>query len=205
MNQKEKVYGLILDLSKRVAKQRIGALLVVAPKNSLKNKYKALYPQILDKHHITEKGIATVLDKISHLDGAILFSDKGEVLAYGAMIKDIKTIPGFGTRHAAAAGITKSVKNSTAFLISEKDDWVKVFQKGRIVMEIDSSDKPRNLQNKIVSFLTDNDTALVTTAGVSAAILGFAPVLIVSGTYLAVKTAGGLIRKSFKTKRAKQK
>jgi hypothetical protein len=44
--------------------------------------------------------------------------------------------------------------------------------------------------------LNDGDTALFTAAGVSAAILGFAPILVLSGTYLVARTAGGIIKKN---------
>ena len=73
-----------------------------------------------------------------------------------------------------------------------------IFKNGKIVLEMDSSKTPPSVMHKVVTFLTDNDTALLATAGASAAIMGVIPVVIVSGTYLAIKTASGIIKKSLK-------
>jgi hypothetical protein len=196
--KKKKVYYDVLEIAKELAKNKEGTLFVIAPKNRFRNTYRLLYPQITAKHYINEKGMKPVLKKLANLDGAILIGDTGEIVAYGAMIKRTRTIPGFGTKHAAAAGITRHIEDSTAILVTEGLDWIKVFQKGKIVVEMDSGDKPPSLVKQVVSFLTDQDTALITTAGASAAILGFAPVMIISGTYLVIKTATGIIKKNLK-------
>jgi len=50
---------------------------------------------------------------------------------------------------------------------------------------------------EIIAFLSEKDTALLTAAGVSTAILGSAllpPVLVISGAYLTIRTATGLIK-----------
>lgn len=196
--KKKKVYYEVLEIAKELAKNKEGTLFVIAPKKKFKNTYRLLYPQIVSHHYINEKGMSPVLKKLANLDGAILIGDDGELVAYGAMLKRTKTVPGFGTKHAAAAGITTHIKNATAILVSEGLDWIKVFQKGKVVVEMDSGDRPPSLVKHVVSFLTDQDTALLTTAGASAAILGFAPVMVISGTYLVIKTASGIIKKNLK-------
>ncbi len=196
--KKEDVYTKIIDIAKSISKRKEGSLFVIAPEDEYKGTYDSLYAQILGEHYINEKGIDAVIEKIATLDGAVLVSERGKIVAYGARIKKSKPIPGFGTKHAAAAGITSYIPDSSAILVNEKIDWIKVFQKGKIVLEMDSTKNPANVKNKIIKFLTDQDTALVAAAGASAAILGFAPVLIVTGTYLAVKTASGIIRKNIK-------
>jgi len=75
---------------------------------------------------------------------------------------------------------------------------VKVFRDGKVVLEMDPEKTSASTMNKVVSFITDNDTTLLATAGVSAAIMGIMPVVVVSGTYLALKTASGVIRKGWK-------
>ena len=195
---KKKVYYEVLEIAKELAKKKKGTLFVIAPKHKFKRTYRLLYPQVLSNHYINEKGMKPVLEKFAELDGAILIGNDGALVAYGAMLRYIKTLQGFGTKHAAAAGITMHIKDSTAVLVSEGLDWIKVFQNGKIVVEMDSGDKPVSLERKIISFLTERDTALITTAGASAAILGFAPVLVISGTYLVVKTATGMIKKNLK-------
>lgn len=195
MNKKQ-VYHKILDLSREIAREKKGALFVIGPEKKIKGTYDLHYSNVLESHMISEKGMAAVMKSLSTLDGATFVTDQGKILCFGARIRKSKTVLGFGTRHAAAAGITNEVQDATAVLVSEELGWIKVFQKGKIIMEMDSSKRPANIQSKIVSFITDNDTALLTTAGASAAIVGLTPVVIIAGTYLAVKTAAGMIRKN---------
>lgn len=198
--QKEKVYELALDIAKTVARRKhSGTLIVIGPRDKFKGTYRRLYPQLLRRHYINEKGIKPVLNVLASLDGAILISDEGEIIAYGAMLRKIKTFKGFGTKHAAASGITNYIKRSTALLVSERIDWIKVFKGGKVVVEMDSAERSNKIQKDLINFLTDNDTALLTAAGVSAAIVGFYPALILSGTYLVAKTAGGIIKKNLKS------
>lgn len=191
----------IISISKRIAKKKEGALFVIANEKELRNTYELLYPQLVKKKTLHEQGITQALEKVATLDGATLITPQGKLIAYGAKINKTQTVPGHGTRHAAAAGITKKISDSTAILISEESGWIKIFQKGRIVLETDAEENPRSVQEKVVSFLTDQDTALLTAAGASTAIIGsaaVAPVLVVGGTYLAIKTAAGAIRKNFR-------
>ncbi len=196
MTRKQKVYEIVLNIAKDIAKTNEGAFFIIGPKKKLKNKYSLLFTSVLPKSHVHDKGIPEVILKLATLDGAVIVSNEGELLAYGAHIKKSLPIPGLGTKHAAAAGITSIVSESTAIVVSEKADWIRVFQNGKITLETDSGKTPKSLQDKVISFLVDKDTALVTAAGASAAFLGFGPVLIVSGTYLVIKTATGIIKKN---------
>jgi len=197
---KHSVYEKILSIAKRIARSKDGALFVITNPKKFEKTYDVLYPQLLTKHFLNEEGIEKVIEKLATLDGAVLIGENGEIVAYGAKIKRSKAIPGFGTKHAAAAGITDYIKDSTAILVSEEVNWIKVFQKGRIILEMDDEDAPRSLDEKIISFLSDGDTALLTAAGISTALLGpvaIAPLIVVGGTYLAIKTATGVIRKNW--------
>ena len=197
---KEKVYESVFNIAKEIAKTKDGAIFVIGSKRKLKNKYSLLFKQVLQKTYVYEKGVSGVILKLATIDGGVIISDKGELLAYGAHIKKSRPVTGLGTKHAAAAGITYAIPESTAIVVSEKADWIRVFQKGEIILETDSGKNPKGLQEKIISFLTDRDTALITTAGASAALLGFGPVLVVSGAYLVIKTATGIIKKNISKK-----
>ena len=66
-------------------------------------------------------------------------------------------------------------------------------------METDSEDNPKLVEHKIISFLSEGDTALLTAGGISVALLGgavVAPIMVVGGTYLAIKTATGIIKRN---------
>lgn len=196
--RKEEVYNFLLETAKDISKKRLGALFVIAPKGDFKRIYEVLYPQVISKNSIFQKGARELILKLAELDGAFLIGDEGTLVAFGARINHSKALKGYGTKHAAAVGITEHIKNSSAILVSEETNWIKVFKKGKIVLEMDSSKTPKSIMHKTVTFLTDNDTALLATAGASAAIMGIIPVVIVSGTYLAIKTASGIIKKSLR-------
>ena len=193
------IYKILLAIGKKISDNKEGALFIIGPEGKFKGKYELLYPQFLAKTRIDSKGFDEVLVKLAELDGAFLISDKGYVLTFGARIRQSIAIRGHGTKHAAAAGITKTIPEATAILVSEETGWVRVFQKGKIVLEVDpKANASPSMRDKIVHFITDRDTALLTAAGASAAILGAFPVVIVTGTYLVIKTATGIIRKHFK-------
>lgn len=198
--KKHDVYETVISVSKDIAKKREGALFIIASPDKIKRSYKLLFPQIHKKFYINTKGSSKIIEQLAKLDGAIIISDSGLFLAYGAKITKSKPVHGHGTKHAAANGITSYLKDSTAILVSEEENLIKVFQRGKIILEMDSYENPKALKDKIISFISDGDTALLTAAGVSTAILGSAivgPLAVVGGTYLAIKTAGGLIKKNW--------
>ncbi len=194
--KEERTCEILLEIGKRIAKQRKGALFVVTSRNKFKGVYEQLFPQVHIPYSIDKKGIGAIIEKLATLDGATLVSSDGKVVAYGVRLKFSKAVKGFGTRHAAASGITNAIKNSTAILVSEEVNWIKVFKNGRLILEMDpAAETSIRVKHKITRFITDNDTALLAAAGASAALLGAGPVLVVGGTYLAVRGAAGIIRK----------
>lgn len=200
---KDRVYEILLPIAKQIARSKEGALFVIGPAGKFKHLYDPLFPQVLQKVNIKEAGMDKVLEKLAVLDGAVIISNEGDLLAYGVKIKKSIPVPGYGTKHAAAAGITSFVPDTIAVLVSEEINWIKVFKEGKIILEMDSEENPKSMENKIISFLSEGDTALLTAAGISAAILGgaaVAPIMIAGGTYLAIKTATGIIRKNWKGK-----
>lgn len=198
-----KIYRKLIKIAEALARGKHGALFVLGSKKELKGLYNTLYPQGVLKLDIHSNGSEKVIEKLALLDGAVLFSEKGKMFAYGAKLKKSKTIQGFGTRHAAASGITTSTK-STAILVSEESSLIKVFREGRTILQMDSREKPQKLNDKIVAFLSEGDTALLAAAGASAAVAGpalllgpvLAPIIIVGGSvYLAMRTAARIFRK----------
>jgi diadenylate cyclase len=195
---KSEVMTAILNISKNLAKDKKGALFVIAESEKISGNYRPHYPQLQFSGNLLSKGMDSVVEKLSTLDGAVIFAPDGVLLAYGSRILKSETLIGYGTKHAAAKGITSYDKSATAVLVSEESGWIKVFQKGEIVLETDSVDIESSTLEKISSFLTNKDMALLASAGIAAA-AGFAPaVLIVGGAYMVVKTAGEVISSTFK-------
>jgi hypothetical protein len=202
MRQRE-VYKLILELAREIAKQKKGSMFVIAEESKIKKYYELLYSKLIEGYYINESGINKVIEKLATLDGAVIITPKGKLVAYGAKLKKSKTIHGFGTRHATAAGITATIKDSTAIIVSEESNLIRVFKNGMLKLEMDCQKRSRSMDDKIISFLSEGDNALLAAAGASAAILGsaallnpvVAPVIIVGGSaYLALKAAGRVIR-----------
>lgn len=201
--KKKEIYKKILAIAKSIARKKLGALFVIGPEKKFKGTYELLFPQVVKEYGLSEDGMDKIIEKLATLDGAVIISDTGNLIAYGAKLKKSKPVQGYGTKHAAASGITYFIKNSTAIVVSEEVNWIRVFQKGSIILEMDSSERPRPVEDKIASYLSTGDKALLAAAGISTAIIGtamVAPVMIVGGTYLAIKTAAGLIKKKFSTR-----
>jgi DNA integrity scanning protein DisA with diadenylate cyclase activity len=190
----------VLEVAKRLARDKKGALFVIAPRELVEGTYECQYPQVIFGGTLLSKGMDVVLEKLATLDGAIYLTQYGELLACGARVLKTSSMYGFGTRHAAAKGITEYSEKITAVLISEESGWIKVFQKGNIILETDAIAVSPSIMRKLASYLAKHDTAILVSAGISAATLGLGAigVIVVGGTYLVVKSAFSTISSMLK-------
>jgi len=177
----------ILKIAIELAKEGEGALFVIG-----KPEYSLLVKQEIKPFNVLESGTEKTLKAIATIDGAVIISEEGQVLHYGAMIKQPKPLLGYGTRHAAA--LTASKKNNIAILCSEEEHKVKVFKNGKFIMQIDALEKGIEKEiPKITTFLETIGAGFVGTIGVAtlAPTLGVTllpGVLIFGGSYFAIKT-----------------
>jgi diadenylate cyclase len=186
--QEEKVMNAVLNIAKSISRRGEGGLIVIADREAAEGQYETHYPQITSSSLLTEQGMNVVVEKLATIDGAVIITPVGELIAFGARVLKSTTIPGFGTRHAAAAGITESIPGATAILISEESSLIKIFQNGSIVVEMDASEINPNVMEKVVSFLTRNDMALLVATGLSLAVqVPYYDIILVGGSYLIVK------------------
>lgn len=199
-NIRSEVMRFVLNISKSLAKEKEGALFVIADQDKIQGNFRPHYPQVQFSGKITDKGMDAVIEKLVTLDGAMIISPDGDLIAYGSRILKSETLLGYGTKHAAARGITLFDDTFTAVLVSEESGWIKVFQKGSIVLETDSIDIEPSTLAKVSSFLTNQDMALLAGAGitVAAGIVTAPTLLIVGGAYMMVKTAGSMISSALK-------
>jgi diadenylate cyclase len=186
----EHVMDVILGVAKSISKSGEGGLIVIAERADVEGLYETHYPQFTSASPIVEKGMSVVLEKLATIDGAMIVSPRGELIAYGARLLRSTTLPGFGTRHAAASGITEGVPAATAVLISEESSWIKIFQNGAIVLEMDASEVNPNVMEKVAGFLTRGDTALLAAAFLSIVVVRVTPesIVFIGGAYLMVKS-----------------
>jgi diadenylate cyclase len=195
---KSEVMRVILNISKSLAKQNEGALFIIADREKIAGNYRLHYPQLQFAGNLLSKGMDAVVEKLATLDGAVILTPEGELIAYGSRILKSETLLGFGTRHAAARGITIFDDSFTAVLVSEESNWIKVFQKGDVVLETDAVEIEPSTLEKVSRFLASHDMALLASAGIAAATVGAPAVLIVGGAYMIVRTAGQVISSAFK-------
>ncbi len=197
---KSEVMRVILNISKSLAKEKQGALFVIADRQKISGTFRHHYPQLQFTGNLLSNGMDAVVEKLATLDGAMIFTQDGILIAYGSRILKSETVIGFGTKHAAARGITLYDPTSTAVLVSEESGWIKVFQKGQIVLETDAVDIEPSTLEKVSSFLTNRDMALLAGAGitVAAGIIAAPTLLIVGGAYMMVNTAGKVISSALK-------
>ncbi|CAG0981047.1 MAG: DNA integrity scanning protein DisA nucleotide-binding domain protein [Candidatus Methanoperedens sp.] len=182
---KSDVMNIVLNISKRLAKNQQGALFIIADREKIKGYYRPHYLQVQFLENLPTKGMDAVVEKLATLDGAVILTPEGEMIAYGSRILKSETLLGFSTKHAAARGITLFDESFTAVLVSEENGWIKVFQKGDIVLETDAVDIEPSTLDKVSRFLTNHDMALLAGAGISVAagIVSAPAVLIVDGLY----------------------
>lgn len=94
---------------------------------------------------VRRKDVREQIKEIAKLDGAILIGRDGiaeaACLHLNARIEGINLHKGFGSRHMAAAGISKQT-NAVAFAVSQSSGSVRVFKKGDEVLHIEPLARP---------------------------------------------------------------
>jgi diadenylate cyclase len=94
---------------------------------------------------VRRKDVREQIKEIAKLDGAILISRDGiaeaACLHLNVRADGVSLGKGFGSRHMAAAGISKST-NAIAFAVSQSSGSVRVFQKGDEVLHIEPLARP---------------------------------------------------------------
>jgi DNA integrity scanning protein DisA with diadenylate cyclase activity len=178
----------VIKISLEIAKDGEGCLFLIGEKVSYDN----LIKKKSIKLNIFEKGAEKILKGLSVIDGAVILDNKGNLIAYGAMVKKAKPFLGFGTRHAAA--MTGSKNGNIAILASEEERKVKIFKDGKYIMQLDALQKgvvknastaSKILESTGAGFLgTLGTVTLAPTVGI-ALIPG---IIIFGGSYYAIKS-----------------
>jgi len=93
------------------------------------------------ERNILDPGLSETIKEFSAIDGAFVITGDGIVISAGSYLRpesavEIEPLPsGFGSRHAAAAGITACTE-ALAITISESTGMVSMFKNGAIIMTI---------------------------------------------------------------------
>lgn len=122
----------LIQVGLKIAKRREGAIFVIGDAT-----YKPLVDQSVPQFNVMKN--PKLLESLALMDGAIILDEKGNLKAYGAMIRSTKVYKNFGTRHSAS--ISASKKAELVVMVSEEDKKVRIFKKGKMVMQIDPFQK----------------------------------------------------------------
>jgi len=99
------------------------------------------YPE--EERNILDPRLKETVKEFSSIDGALIFREDGIILAAGRHLdasgENIEIPLGLGSRHRAAAGIT-SLTDALAIVISEETGGVRIFNHGKILMEIEKGE-----------------------------------------------------------------
>jgi DNA integrity scanning protein DisA with diadenylate cyclase activity len=137
------VLELVIELGRKGQKgEPVGALFVVGDAGKVMNKSRPLSYNPFEKSHVHvgDSIVNVMLKEFSRLDGAFVISDAGKIVsAYRYLEGSAEGIDiprGLGTRHMAAAAITRDT-NSVSIVLSESDGLVRAFKRGELVLELD--------------------------------------------------------------------
>jgi diadenylate cyclase len=119
----------------------IGTIFVVGDSRRVLRHSRQLIPNPFKGHRINvlDKDSKEIIKEFAQLDGAFVVRDDGRIVAAGRYLEvepkviDLMLPPGLGSRHIAAAGITKLTK-ATAISLSESGT-IRIFKNGLMLLE----------------------------------------------------------------------
>ncbi len=195
-NTLRKVEEKLIEVAIELSRKGEGALFVIGDKVN----YEKLIKHPIQAFNVNDVGADKLLKSFATIDGAVIINKKGDVVAYGAMIKKPKAYIGYGTRHAAAMTASKYNSN-VSILCSEEERKVKIFKQGKLVMQIDPLHK--NVEKGIPQMVTVLETVgagFIGTIGAAALApsLGISlipGVIIFGASYIALKKIGEHFKK----------
>jgi DNA integrity scanning protein DisA with diadenylate cyclase activity len=98
-----------------------------------------------EERDVRDRNVREQIKDIAQLEGAILIRRDGVAVAACMRIeapdKDYTLSMGLGTRHAAAAAISKSTR-AVAITVSQSSGTVRLFQNGEVVLRIEALARP---------------------------------------------------------------
>lgn len=147
----ETVLGIALELASEGREGKaIGATFVLGDHEKvlklsrplIMNPFKG-YPE--ESRNILDAAVHETIKEFALLDGAFVVREDGVVMSAGvhldAALEEEGLMPGLGCRHMAAAGIT-DVTDAVSITISGSTGIVRIFRKGRIILEIEKPNIP---------------------------------------------------------------
>ncbi len=119
----------------------VGAIFVVGDSRRVLRHSHQMIPNPFKGHkvNVLERESKEIIKEFAQLDGAFVIRDDGRIVAAGRYLEvepkviDLMLPPGLGSRHIAAAGITKLTK-AMAITLSESGT-IRIFKNGLMLLE----------------------------------------------------------------------
>ena len=143
------VLEIVIEIAIGIARQHgerssIGTLFVVGDEEEVLKRSKPLildplaqYPK--EVKDIRDANVQGTIKELAKLDGAFVISGDGYVLSAARYIqasaRDIDLPMGFGSRHMAAASISRET-DAVAVMVSDDDGMVRIFDDGKLIAEM---------------------------------------------------------------------
>ncbi|MDI6810281.1 MAG: diadenylate cyclase [archaeon] len=140
----ETTIEIAVEIARQGMERSSGTLFVVGDEEEVLKRSKPLILDPLERYpkaakDIREANVQGTIKELAKLDGAFIISDDGYVLSAARYIeansRGINLAMGFGSRHMAAASISKET-DAVAVVVSEDDGGVRIFDDGELVGEI---------------------------------------------------------------------
>ncbi len=166
----------IIKILLKIAKRGEGALIIIG-----NVKYKPLVEQNVPSFNIIKN--PKLFESLALMDGAVILDKRGNMVSYGVKVESKKVLRNYGTRHSAALSAS-FIKNNTSFVLSEEDRKIRVFKKGKIVMQIDTLEKGIEKKVSEISHILEGigvGTLGTIGAGIIAGSVGFAGITFIPG------------------------
>ena len=166
----KRIEEVLLQVGLRIAKRGEGALFVVGDAQ-----YKPLVDQSVPQFNICSN--PKLLESLALMDGAVVISDSGMMMAYGVRVKSTKVFKNYGTRHSAAISAAKG--SNLVVIVSEEDKKIRILRRGKMVMQIDALQK--NVEKSVssaVNILESIGVGTVGTIGTSLLVPSFGLALV---------------------------
>jgi len=138
----------VLELCIEIAREgregkRVGTLFVIGDDRRVLKESRTLIMDPLKGHpkkdkHITNPNLRETVKELAQLDGGFMVSGDGYVLSsnrhFNADIDGVEVHYGLGSRHVAAASITK--RTDAIAIVVSMSSIVRIFDRGRLIIEI---------------------------------------------------------------------
>jgi hypothetical protein len=184
---KKQLHNEVIKICAKILKRREGALIIIGDNVD----YTPMHRKKISEFNIIDD--LPLVETLALRDGAVIISNKGKFLDYGAKVKSDKSLTGFGTR--TEAGYSASFnKDTISYVCSEEDNVLRIFKLGKMIPFKNNFKDLKDIEkkaNKISSIILDIGNGLTSGTGagivvVLTSLIGFTgipSVLIFGGSF----------------------